>query len=316
MRFFLMILFIFCACSTDIINKIDVSKVAINFEVKRFDVDFYTSEKEGLQDLKMEYPYFFPEEITDSLALSKINNKEEQKLFSQTQNIYKDFSPIKKQLTTLFKHVKYYNPKFKEPDVVTMLTNIDYSSRVIYADSLLIISLDVYLGNTHEFYADYPKYIRENNTKEHLIVAVAEAIIARQVLASRDRSFVGKMIHEGKKMYLLDRYLPAVTNKEKMGCEQDKFGWLQSNEEQIWRYFIEKKLLFSTDTKLNKRFLETAPFSKFYMEQDNLSPGKVGVWVGWQIVASYMQQNDVSLQQLLKINELDLFKKSKYKPRK
>jgi gliding motility-associated lipoprotein GldB len=311
-----MILFIFCACSTDTISKIDISKVAINFEVKRFDVDFYTLEKEGLQDLKTEYPYFFPREITDSLSLSKIDNKEEQKLFSQTQNIYKDFSPVKKQLIALFKHIKYYNPKFKEPDVVTMLTNIDYSSRVIYADSLLIISLDVYLGNTHEFYADYPKYIRENNTKEHLIVDVAEAIIERQVLTSRDRSFVGKMIHEGKKMYLLDRYLPAVTNKEKMGCEEDKFSWLHSNEEQIWRYFIEKKLLFSTDTKLNKRFLETAPFSKFYMEQDNLSPGRVGVWVGWQIVASYMKQNDVSLQELLKINDLDLFKKSKYKPRK
>ena len=316
MRFFLMILFIFCACSTDTISKIDISKVAINFEVKRFDVDFYTLEKEGLQDLKTEYPYFFPREITDSLSLSKIDNKEEQKLFSQTQNIYKDFSPVKKQLIALFKHIKYYNPKFKEPDVVTMLTNIDYSSRVIYADSLLIISLDVYLGNTHEFYADYPKYIRENNTKEHLIVDVAEAIIERQVLTSRDRSFVGKMIHEGKKLYLLDRYLPAVTNKEKMGCEEDKFSWLHSNEEQIWRYFIEKKLLFSTDTKLNKRFLETAPFSKFYMEQDNLSPGRVGVWVGWQIVASYMKQNDVSLQELLKINDLDLFKKSKYKPRK
>lgn len=311
-----MILFIFCACTTDTIDKTDVSKVATNFEVKRFDVDFYTSKKEGLQDLKREYPYFFPIEMTDSLALSKINSREEQKLFSETQNIYKDFSPVKKQLITLFKHIKYYNPKFKEPDAVTMLTNIDYSSRVIYADSLLIISLDVYLGNTHEFYADYPKYIRENNTKEHLIVDVAEAIIERQVLTSQDRSFVGKMIHEGKKMYLLDSYLPAIADKEKMGCEEDKISWLHSNEEQVWRYFIEKKLLFSTETKLNKRFLETAPFSKFYMEQDNLSPGRVGVWVGWQIVASYMKQNDVSLQELLKINELDLFKKSNYKPRK
>ena len=316
MRFFLMILFIFCACSRDTINKIDVSKVAVNFDVKRFDVDFYTSEEDDLKELKREYPYFFPREITDSLSLSKINNKEEQKLFSQTQNIYKDFSPVKKQLITLFKHIKYYNPKFKEPDVVTMLTNIDYNSRVIYADSLLIISLDVYLGKAHEFYADYPTYIKENNTKEHLVVAVAEAIIEKQIPTSTERSFVGKMIHEGKKMYLLDKYLPAITYKEKMGCEGDKFKWLYSNEEQIWRYFIEKKLLFSTDTKLNKRFLETAPFSKFYMEQDNLSPGRSGVWIGWQIVASYMKQNDVSLQKLLKINELDLFKKSKYKPRK
>ena len=81
-------------------------------------------------------------------------------------------------------------------------------------------------------------------------------------------------------------------------------------------YFMDKKLLFSTETKLNKRFLENAPFSKFYSEQDNLTPGKIGVWIGWQIVKSYMKHNDVSLQELLKINESDLFNKSKYKPKK
>jgi gliding motility-associated lipoprotein GldB len=316
MRFFIMILFIFCACSTDTINKIDVSNVAVNFDIKRFDVDFYTSEPEDLQGLKREYPYFFPREITDSISISKIGNKEEQELFIETQNIYRDFSPVKKQLKSFFKHIKYYNPKFIAPDVVTMLTNIEYESRVIYADSLLIISLDVYLGKNHEFYADYPKYIKENNTQEHLIVDVADAIIETQIPTSMDRSFLGKMIYEGKKMYLLDVYLPGIKDKEKIGYEDSKLNWVQSNEEQIWLYFIEKKLLFSTDIQLNKRFLDTAPFSKFYMEQDNLSPGSVGVWVGWQIVRSYMKHNDVSLQKLLTINELDLFKKSKYKPRK
>ena len=52
------------------------------------------------------------------------------------------------------------------------------------------------------------------------------------------------------------------------------------------------------------------------MAQDALSPGKIGVWIGWQIVRSYMKHNDVSLQELLKIDESDLFNKSKYKPKK
>ena len=62
-----------------------------------------------------------------------------------------------------------------------MLSNIDYENRVVYADSLLLISLDVYLGKQHPFYADYPMYIKENNTKEHLIVDVANAIIDTHV---------------------------------------------------------------------------------------------------------------------------------------
>jgi len=67
---------------------------------------------------------------------------------------------------------------------------------------------------------------------------------------------------------------------------------------------------------LNKRFIENAPFSKFYTAQDNQSPGKIGSYIGWQIVRSFMKENDVSLQKLLEIDEEIIFKKSKYKPKK
>lgn len=318
MRFFFTVLIILClffSCSDKNITKVDVSKINVNFSVKRFDVDFYNATKESLPKVKEKYPYLFPKEFTDSLSIAKINDKQEQELFVETQKIYKDFSSVENQLSSLFKHIKYYNSKFKTPNIITMLTNIDYDSRVIYADSLLLISLDVYLGKNHKFYGDYPKYIKENNTNKHIIVDVAKAIIDQQIQPSNKRRFIDKMIYEGKKMYVLDRYLPITTEKEKIGYSQEKLNWAKNNEEQIWVYFIDKKLLFNTNTKLNKRFLENAPFSKFYMEQDNLSPGKIGVWVGWQIVSSFMEKNDVSLQELLKMDEEIIFKKSKYKPK-
>ena len=319
MRFlfaFLMVLCLFFSCSDKKQHQIDISNINVDFSVKRYEVDFYNATPKSLLNVKEKYPYLFPKAFTDSISLAKINNKQEQELFIESNKIYKDFSSVKKQLSLLFKHVKHYNSKFKEPNVVTMLTNLDYESRVIYTDSLLLISLDAYLGKKHKFYGDYPKYIKENNTKEHIVIDVANAIIDKQVMVSNNRNFVGKMIYEGKKMYLLDLYVPKVVDHEKIGFSLDKFNWAIANEEQIWKYFIDRKLLFNTDTKLNKRFLENAPFSKFYMEQDNLSPGKIGVWVGWQIVRSYMKYNDVPLQELLKINESDLFNKSKYKPKK
>ncbi|MCI2229196.1 gliding motility lipoprotein GldB [Polaribacter sp. MSW13] len=319
MRFFLRVLivfFSFYSCKKNNVKTVDLSNTNVNLEVNRFEVDFYNASAETLPRIKNKYPFLFPKEFIDSLSLAKINDKDEQELFAETQKIYKDFTTTKDQLVSLFKHVKYYNPKFITPKVVTILSNIDYDSRVIYADSLLLISLDVYLGKAHKFYGDYPKYIKENNTKEHIVVDVANAIISKQLPPTYNRSFVSKMIHEGKKMYLLDLYLPKISDKEKIGYEKDKLAWAEANEEEIWMYFMDKKLLFSTDTKLNKRFLEKAPFSKFYMEQDNLSPGEIGVWVGWQIVKSYMSHNDVSLQELLKKNELDLLNESKYKPKK
>jgi gliding motility-associated lipoprotein GldB len=319
MRFFIivfLILLTLTSCSSNNNEVVDVSGIDVEFLVNRYEVDFYTANQGSLPLLKNKYPYLFPISFSDSLAISKMSNKEELDLFNETQKLYSDISDLELQLTSLFKHIKYYNPKFKSPNITTMISDIDYDSRVIYADSLLLISLDVYLGKEHEFYSDYPKYIKENNTKENIIVDIANSISENQILPITSRSFIGKMVYEGKKMYLLDLYLPTISDKLKIGFLDQKLAWAVTNEEDIWKYFIERKLLFSTDTKLNKRFLDNAPFSKFYLENDNQSPGRIGVWLGWQIVRSYMQNNDVSLQQLLKINELDLYKKSKYKPRK
>ena len=319
MRYFitvLILLFSFLSCNTNKKDTLDVSNIKVDFTLNRFDVDFYNSTEESLPKLKKKYPFLFPKEFTDSIAIAKINDEQEQNLFVETQKIYKELTFLKDDLSTLFKHIKYYNSKFNSPSVITMLSNIDYNNRVIYADSLLLVSLDVYLGKTHEFYGDYPKYIKENNTKDHIIVDVAKSIIEKHFIPLNKRDFISKIIYEGKKMFFLESYLPYVKDFKKIGYSKSKFDWAVANEEEIWMYFIENNILDSTETKLNKRFIENAPFSKFYMEHDNLTPGKIGVWIGWQIVRSFMKHNDVSLQELKKINELDLLKKSKYKPKK
>lgn len=305
---------ILVSCVKNDAKKIDVSNTEVTFSLDRFDVDFYDNQNE-LSKLKQKYPFLFPKTVQDSVWTQKRENKEELELYTETQKVYTTIDELHTELTSLFKHIKYYNPKFKSPRTITMLTNIDYENRVVYADSLLFISLDAYLGESHEFYGDYPAYVKQNNQKNHIIVDVANSIINKQVLSENNRTFIDKMIYKGKKLYLLDRYLPEVTDKEKIGYSETKYKWAVDNEEQIWQYFIGKDLLFSTDKSLDRRFLDIAPFSKFYMGEDNLSPGRIGEWVGWQIVRSYMKNNDVSLHELIRTKEEEIFKKSKYKPR-
>ena len=56
---------------------------------------------------------------------------------------------------------------------------------------------------------------------------------------------------------------------------------------------------------------------KFYLEQiDNDSPGRVGRYIGWQIVKQYMDKHPVSLKKLLITDAETIFKTSKYKPKK
>jgi uncharacterized protein YjaZ len=84
----------------------------------------------------------------------------------------------------------------------------------------------------------------------------------------------------------------------------------------MWRYFIEKELLYSTDPKLGARFINPAPFSKFYLEIDNESPGMLGRYLGWKIVRAYMEKNDTDVQRLMITDAEEIFTNSKYKPKK
>ena len=67
---------------------------------------------------------------------------------------------------------------------------------------------------------------------------------------------------------------------------------------------------------LANRFMDPAPFSKFSLELDNESPGRLGRYMGWQIVRAFMNNNEVKLNQLLNLSAEEIFKKSNYKPKK
>lgn len=313
--FFVLLLFL-NSCQKEVKKNIDTSNIEVEFMINRFEQDFYDHGGENLEELKNKYSLLFPDNTPDSIWKAKVNDKDEQELYRETQKLYSSFSDIESELRSLFQNVTYYNPLFNTPDIITGLSNIDYDYRVIYNQELVFISLDVYLGSTHPFYGDFPSYIKQNNVRERIIVDVASAIVDSQIKPLTNRSFLAKMIHEGKKLYLLELYLPLKSEAVRIGYNKIKYDWALTNEEQVWKYFIENNLLYSTDTKLNKRFLEDAPFSKFYISEDKNSPGRIGQWIGMQIVRSFMANNDVSLSDLLLKNEEEIFKKSKYKPRK
>jgi gliding motility-associated lipoprotein GldB len=307
------ILLVLASCSETSKKDIDVSNIKTKVVVNRFEQQFYTATKETLPKLEKKYPYLFPEK-KDSIWLAKIRN--EQELYKKSQKVFGDFSNEKSQINNLFKHVKYYYPNFKSPKIITLITNLDYESKVIYADSLLFISLDMYLGTKDKVYNDFPEYLKQNYNKSQLVVDVAKAIADKYYRPKRERLFLNNCIIQGKKKYLLDAFLPMASDEEKMGYTKDQLDWAKANELPIWTYFMEKDLLFSSKSSLYTRFIADAPFSKFYLNIDNESPGRIGSWIGWQIVRSYMKNNNVTLQQLLQTKAEEIFKKSKYKPHK
>lgn len=312
----LLILIMTVSCEKEVDKSIDISKIKVDFKVNRFEEVFYKSTENDLPRLKNEYAILFPKGVHDSIWIARMKNEDELYLFNESQKVFGDFKNEQKELEQLFKYIKYYKPRFKAPNIITHISDIDYQYPVIYADSLLFISLDMYLGTENIVYEGFPQYLSQNYKKQRLVVDVANDIIVQSYPKANTRIFLNRMIEEGKRIYLLDRFLPKITDDIKMGYSETKLKWAQDNEINVWKYFIENELLYSNDSNLNKRFMDTSPFSKFYQEADQDSPGRIGVWIGWQIVRSYMENNDVDLQQLLITNPEDILKKSKYKPKK
>jgi gliding motility-associated lipoprotein GldB len=305
--------FLSCDKKHTIENAVD--KIPVELEVVRFDKIFFETPTQDLGKIKKKFPYFFPAGNDDSIWINKMQNPLWRELYGEVQKKYADFKPVKEDLNLLFKHIKYYFPKTKTPKVITIISEMDYNNKAIYADSLVIISLELYLGKEHKFY-QFPNYIKQNLEQGQIMPDIVSNFSIGKIAPVSDKNLLSQMVYFGKQMYLKDLLLPDYSDSDKMGYTAEQIKWCQENESYMWRYFIEKEILYSDDQKLQARFINAAPFSKFYLEIDNESPGRVGAWIGWQIVRSYMKNNDVPIADLLKTDAKEIFKKSKYKPKK
>lgn len=315
--FFLPFLFSFILFSCDKKSKIEKTIEAIPLEIKvdRFEKAFFETKPQDLRKLQMRYPFFFPDGNDDAVWIEKMQNPLWRELYNEVEKKYADFRPETVKIETLIKHIKYYFPETKTPKIYTIISEMDYQNKVVYANNMLVISLELYLGQNHKFY-EYPEYLKQNFEQNQIVPDIVSSFSKGKIIPPTDNTLLSKMIYAGKELYLKDVLLSDYSDADKMGYKPEQIAWCQENEGYMWRYFIEKKLLYDTDQKLIARFINPAPFSKFYLEIDNESPGRVGTWIGWQIVRSYMENNEVSLQQVLQMDAKELFEKSKYKPQK
>ncbi|TPD65628.1 gliding motility lipoprotein GldB [Flavobacterium microcysteis] len=316
LTFLLMATAFFISCDKkDKVEKA-IEEVPVELTVERFDKIFYESNPGELSKIKQQYPYFFPAGNEDTVWTNKMKNPLLRQVHDEVQKKFGNFQKERGDLEELFRHIKYYFPETNLPKVVTLISEVDTDNKVIYADTLLLVSLDVYLGKDHEFYGGFPEYQRKTFEKSQLLSDVVSSFSVRKIAPPTDRTLLSQMVYFGKELYMKDLLIPQVSDADKIGYTPEQILWSQENEGYIWRYFVDEKLLYDSDPKLPGRFINPAPFSKFYLEIDNESPGQIGMWIGWQIVRSYMKNNDVSLQQLLQTDAKEIFDKSKYKPKK
>ena len=308
-------LFFIISCK-DHFNKTAGQQEEINFELVRFDQLYKNADKNSFETLKNNFPYLFPGSYPDSYWLAYKDDSLYQTLTERVDAQFTDFTKEKTQINGIFNKLKEDYPAFQTPKVVTLISNLDLNNQVIYADSLLFISLDNYLGSKSGVYQGIPDYVKSYLNPERIPIDVATALVNTMYASQPNPVFIERMVDAGKQKYAIQQLLPEFSEAQIMNYSNKNLEWAKDNEYNIWQYFMEKEYIYNSDKDLIRRFLDPAPFSKFYLESDMESPGQIGAWIGWQIIKSYAENNSQSLPEIMVKPSMDIFNQSKYKPNK
>lgn len=243
-------------------------------------------------------------------------NPDLEKLGRETAAAFPDSAGLRQDLGTMFGKVRYYFPNFKTPPVAATYVSGLLGKDIFVNDSLLAISLDWYIGPKASYRPDLPGYMlrryRPANLLPTLATAVAGKYVPRKLTAP---SVLDEMISQGKRLYFAGRVLPCAPDSLLLGYTQKEVTGLVFNESKVWGHFLENNLLYSSTPFLIQKYVAERPNVP---EIDATCPGRVGQWVGLQIVRKYMAEHpNVTLAKLMAEPDAQrILNDSHYRPKK
>lgn len=236
-----------------------------------------------------------------------------QKTNEREQSLFADVSGLEQRLGKAFARIRYLYPETEIPTLYLFISG--FQTPVYFGDDLIGIGADMYLGSDYEYYNrvvyDYQK---QTMRPECIPVDVISAFLFRNLPYTSTKSrLLDQMMYRGKVMYLTSRIFDELPGYEVMGWTKEQWKWCLSNEQAIWHLVMDKRDLFKTESLVLTSYLNDGPFTS-EVSQD--APGRLGIWLGWRIVESYMEHNEtVTLQQLMAEPDAQkILEESYYKP--
>ena len=330
---FLLFFLTLASCKNEGRRKADVSNVELKMELLRFDKSLYesraslsTSELAKWRSVYGSFPDMYARQLIgikaegDSMLAVELSNYINDRYINEVnltvQQTYHDLEWLRKDLEMAFKNYHIYFPEKLIPKLITYVAPFNYN--MMATDSILGIGLDMYLGDNYKYYptAGFPLYKIKKLKKEFIVIdAMNSWLQSDYELDISKNDLLNNMVHEGKMIYATSLLLPELPDTLLIGYSTKQLAWCRNNEEHIWKFFIEHKLLFEKNPGEFIKFINDGATTGGFPAE---APAKIGTYIGWQIVSAYMEKNtSVSLEQLM--NEKDgnkILLMSNYKPKK
>jgi hypothetical protein len=324
------------SCTTDPAEPIpDVSGIDVEVEVRRFEQELFgldtTQWANELADLEARYPAFstlYFERILRSKMLGDehptyvkgfIQHPSVRQLYDTCMIVFEDFEPIAREFEDAFRFYKYYFPEDTLSGTLTTFIS-EYTIGVfLYEDNKIGLGLDFFLGADYPYQTlnpsnpNFSNYLTRSFTPKHMVEKAFRLLLEDKLGYPQGNRLLDMMVHNGKKLYLLDKMLPNTADSILMEVTAPQMDWLEESERDIWSFFINENLLYSTDFQDIRKYIEYSPNSPGMPAE---APGRTGNWLGWQIVKAYMKrQPEATLQDLIMITDAQqILDASRYKP--
>ena len=332
MNRFLILIFIFIISGCGKGRKLpDISHIQVPLQTLRYENDFFSLDTlkldESLPVLSKKYGTFNDDFLYNILGTVKTDANTDIRSFIQSYKpLYADvqqiFGHIDQTSTAIqngFRYLHYYFPTYKLPSrFITFIGPINSYASIITNDAVAI-GLQLFLGVDHSLYkteqaqALYPAFISRKFDKAYIPVSVMNTVID-DIYPNKSLGLplVAQMVEAGKRLYLLDAVLPALADTVKIGYTKAQLTDVIENERTVWSYFVQADILYKSDPELTRDFINDGPYTAAL---GNNSPGRIGLFVGWQIVKKWMQKNPgITMKGLMEKDPNSLFAEAKYKP--
>lgn len=302
----------------------DILSQDLDLRIERLeDAFFQAKDQESILNLFEAYPdfaekilfldsYESPEVLAEEILLANQDTLMRE-LYDEVKVHYPDVTGLEKDLENAFKYLQYYFPEFKAPKVYTFVSG--FSSDVYLDQDILVIGLDYFLPFEHRFQPpELPQYISKRYQREYIVPTVVTAIssVFNQT-DLRESTLLAEMIYYGKAYHFTKSILPCTSDQYIIGYTQEEIAACFANEDFIWAHFVEEDLFFETNPFVIRKYTGEAPSTD---EISPDAPGRIGRWLGWNIVDDYRFNNKFSLPELMMETNTDkIFRQSGYKPR-
>lgn len=319
----------------------DVSDIKVDIKLERFDRDFFAIDSNnvlpGLNELNKKYPVLTTLFLQNILGLDSASTLPGVKhfislsggLFDTVNTVFKNTSDIEKDFKKGFQFVRHYFPQYKIPVIATITGPVDAMAQSeagptpdFLRPGLLGISLQFYLGKKFSVYSDpffienvAPGYRSRRFSKEY-IIADAMQLIVSDIFPDKSggKSLIEQMVEKGKQWYLLDKFLPTTPDSVKTGYTRQQLNWCNENEGLIWSYIVKNEDLRSLNPAVIQTYIGEGPFTQGFSQE--LSPGNMGQWIGWQIVKKFVSKNPgLKPEEVMNTEANKILSEAKYKPK-